>query len=68
MWSRLPGEPGADPAGKEAFLRSLPLARFPRIIEAAGPLSASEDTETFYDLVIELILAGIEVAAARRDN
>jgi AcrR family transcriptional regulator len=61
-----PGEPGADPGGKEAFLRSLPPARFPRVIEAAGPLSASDDPETFYDLVIELILAGIETAATRR--
>ena len=58
-----PGEPEAD---KEAFFRSLPPARFPRVIEAAGPLSASEDPESFYDLVIELILAGIEAAATRR--
>lgn len=58
-----PGKPAAD---TEAFLRSLPPARFPRVIEAAGPLSAYEDPESFYDLVIELILAGIESAAARR--
>jgi TetR/AcrR family transcriptional regulator, tetracycline repressor protein len=58
-----PGEPAAD---AEAFLRALPAERFPRVIEAAGPLSAPEDPETFYDLVIELILAGIESAAARR--
>ena len=61
-----PGEPGAEPDGKEAFLRSLPPTRFPRVIEAAGPLSARDDPETFYDLVVELVLAGIEVAAARR--
>ena len=61
-----PGEPGADADGKEAFLRSLPPTRFPRVIEAAGPLSARDDPETFYDLVIELVVAGIEVAAARR--
>jgi AcrR family transcriptional regulator len=57
------GEPAA---GKEAFLRALPPARFPRVIEAAGPLSADEEPESFYDLVIELILAGIESAAAKR--
>jgi hypothetical protein len=61
-----PGEPAAGPGGKEAFLRSLPPERFPRVIEAAGPLSAADDPETFYDLVIELILAGVEAAAARR--
>ena len=62
------GEPGADPRGKEAFLRSLPPTRFPRVIEAAGALSAPDDPETFYDLVIELILAGVEAAADRRSS
>ena len=57
------GEPAGD---KEAFLRALPPERFPRVIEAAGPLSAPEDPESFYELVIELVLAGIEAAAARR--
>jgi AcrR family transcriptional regulator len=52
--------------GTEAVLRSLAPERFPRVIEAAGALSAPEDPERFYDLVIELILAGIESAAARR--
>jgi len=61
-----PGEPGADPREKESFLRSLPPAQFPRVIEAAGALSAPDDPETFYDLVIELILAGVEAAADRR--
>lgn len=54
--------------GTEAALRSLPPERFPRVIEAAGPLSAPEDPASFYDLVIELIVAGIETAAARRRN
>ena len=60
--------PGDTAADKEAFLRSLPPARFPRVIEAAGPLSEREEPEGFYDLVIELILAGIESAAARRNH
>ena len=59
---------GADPRGKESFLRSLPPARFPRVIEAAGALSAPDDPETFYDLVIELVLAGVEAAAERRSS
>ena len=55
-----------EPACTEEFLRSLQPERFPRVIEAAGPLSAHEDPESFDDLVIELILAGVEAAAARR--
>jgi TetR/AcrR family transcriptional regulator, tetracycline repressor protein len=57
------GEPTPD---KEAFLRALPPDRFPRVIEAASALSTPEDPESFYDLVIELVLAGIEAAAERR--
>lgn len=60
-----PGEP-AGATDTEAFLRALPPARFPRVIEAAGPLSAREEPESFYELVTELIVAGIEAAAARR--
>jgi hypothetical protein len=60
--------PGDTAVDKEAFFRSLPPARFPRVIEAAGPLSEHEEPEGFYDLVIELILAGIEAASARRAN
>jgi TetR/AcrR family transcriptional regulator, tetracycline repressor protein len=58
-----PGVPGGT---TEAFLRSLPPERFPRVIEAAGPLSTPEDPESFYELVIDLVLAGIEAVAARR--
>jgi TetR/AcrR family transcriptional regulator, tetracycline repressor protein len=57
-----------EPACTEEFLRLLPPERFPRVIEAAGPLSTHEDPESFYDLVIELILAGIAAAAARRHD
>jgi hypothetical protein len=49
-----------------APVRALPAERFPRVIEAAGPLSAHEDPESFYSRVIEFILAGVEGAAARR--
>jgi AcrR family transcriptional regulator len=63
-----PGEPAVSTEA-EAYFRALPPERFPRVIEAAGPLSAPEEPETFYDLVIELVLAGIEaVAASRRDT
>ena len=58
-----PDKPETDTG---TVLRSLPPERFPRVIEAAGPLSAPEDPESFYNLVIELILAGIETAATTR--
>lgn len=62
-----PGEP-AGATDTEAFLRALPPAHFPRIIEAAGPLSAREEPESFYELATELIVAGIEAAAASRER
>ena len=58
--------PGNAAGTTEAFLRSLPPERFPRVIEAAAPLSAPQEPQEFYELVIELVLAGIEAAAARR--
>jgi AcrR family transcriptional regulator len=60
-----PGEP-SEATDTEGFLRALPPARFPRILEAAGPLSAREEPESYYELVIELVVSGIEASAARR--
>ena len=49
------------------FLESLPTDRFPRIIEAAVPLSnCDDDPETQYQLGLEMVLTGIEGMAARR--
>lgn len=55
-----------DADAKEELLRSLPPERFPRVIEAAGHLSAGEQPESFYDLGIELLVSGVEAAARRR--
>jgi AcrR family transcriptional regulator len=66
--AELDASAGETTADTEAVLRALPPERYPRVIEAAGPLSAGEDPESFYDLVIELVLAGIESAARRRDG
>jgi AcrR family transcriptional regulator len=60
-----PGEP-SEATDTEGFLRALPPARFPRILEAAGPLSAREEPESYYELVIELVVSGIEASAVRR--
>lgn len=68
-------EPGLTPtldvdpqvqAASQDFLSSLPTERFPRIIEAAGPLSVCDDPDAYYDLGLDVIIAGIETVAMRR--
>jgi AcrR family transcriptional regulator len=47
------------------FLEALPPERYPRLVEAAAPLSASEDPEAYYEFGLDLLLAGIGEMAAR---
>lgn len=46
------------------FLESLPPERYPRLVEAAGPLSECEDPDAYYTFGLDLLLAGIEAMAA----
>lgn len=61
-----PGRPRAgQPSDEEqrrlrAQLESLPPDRFPRTIEAAGPLSRCDDPEAYEDFGLSLLLAGVE--------
>ena len=48
------------------FLEALPPDRYPRLIEAAAPLSAREDPEAYYEFGLDLLLAGIGEMAARK--
>jgi AcrR family transcriptional regulator len=48
------------------FLEALPPERYPRIVEAAAPLSAREDPDAYYEFGLELLLAGIGEMAARK--
>ncbi len=48
------------------FLEALPPERFPRLVEAARPLSEGVDPETYFAFGLDLLLAGIEATAARR--
>lgn len=48
------------------FLESLPPDRYPRLVEAAGPLSECEDPDGSLAFGLELLLAGIEAMAARK--
>lgn len=47
------------------FLASLPPDRYPRLVEAAGPLSQCEDPDGSFAFGLDLLLAGIEAMAAR---
>lgn len=48
------------------LLESLPPERYPRLVEAAAPLSESVDPDTYFGFGLDLLLAGIEAIAARR--
>jgi TetR/AcrR family tetracycline transcriptional repressor len=48
------------------FLEALPPERYPRLVEAADPLSAREDPEAYYEFGLDLLLAGIGAVAARK--
>ena len=48
------------------FLESLPPDRYPRLVEAAGPLSECEDPEGYFAFGLDLLLAGIEAMAVRK--
>jgi TetR/AcrR family transcriptional regulator, tetracycline repressor protein len=71
------GEPGVvvrDESGElldtqrraRLFLESLPPERYPRLVEAAGPLSEGVDPDAYFAFGLDLLLAGIEVMAARK--
>jgi TetR/AcrR family tetracycline transcriptional repressor len=48
------------------YLEALPPDRYPRLVEAAVPLSAPEDPEAYYEFGMDLLLSGIEEMAARK--
>lgn len=69
------GEPGVVVQEKSAelidarrrarlFLESLPPEQYPRLIEAATPLSEGVDPDTYFAFGLDLLLAGIEAMAA----
>lgn len=71
------GEPGVvvrEESGKltdarqraRRFLESLPPERYPRLVEAAAPLSKGVDPDAYFAFGLDLLLAGIESMAARQ--
>src|SRR5918997_3724515 len=51
--------------GAPLLLGSLPPERYPRLVEAAVPLSEGVDPEAYFAFGLDLLLAGIEETAAR---
>lgn len=58
-------QPAPGGADTVAFLRRTTARGIPRVIEAADALSAREEPDSFYEIVIELVLSGIESVAAQ---
>lgn len=58
--------PEEDSRSARIVLESLPADRYPRLVEAAGPLSECEDPERSLAFGLDLLLAGVEAMAARR--
>jgi AcrR family transcriptional regulator len=48
---------------KQVRLAALPIATYPRLVECAIPLSASDDSEFHYQFGISLFIAGVEAIA-----
>jgi len=70
-------EPGYDPAltaeqradlqrRKLVELASLPPDRYPRLVEAAGPMTACDDPEFHYRFGVDLFIAGVETIARQQ--
>jgi TetR/AcrR family transcriptional regulator, tetracycline repressor protein len=48
------------------YLESLPPERYPRLVEAAGPLSEGVAPDTYFAFGLDLLFAGIEAMAVRK--
>jgi AcrR family transcriptional regulator len=48
------------------FLESLPPERYPRLVEAATPLSEGVNPDAYFDFGLDLLLGGIEAMAGRK--
>ena len=73
------GEPGSGRQGEAGnvtdarrrarlFLESLPPDLYPRLVEAAGPLTEGVDPDAYFAFGLDLLLAGIETMAAPVSN
>jgi AcrR family transcriptional regulator len=51
---------------KQVQLASQPLARYPRLVECAIPMTACDDPETHYQFGVDLFIGGLAAIAATR--
>jgi TetR/AcrR family transcriptional regulator, tetracycline repressor protein len=51
---------------KQVQLASQPLARYPRLVECAIPMTACDDPETHYRFGVDLFIGGLAAIAAAR--
>ena len=68
-------EPGIESLGaeeraelqrrKQVVFATLPVARYPRLVECAIPMTACDDPEFHYELGVSVFIAGIEAIAGR---
>lgn len=74
--SGIPGVVAEDESAAQAqarrtarvSLETLPPEQYPRLVEAAGPLSECEDPDAYFAFGLDLLLAGIDVMAARKQS
>ena len=50
---------------KQVVLATLPLARYPRLVECAVPMTACDDPEEHYKFGVDMFMAGVTTMAAR---
>jgi len=50
---------------KQVTLATLPPARYPRLVECAGPMTACDDPEEHFRFGVEMFIAGVTGMAAR---
>lgn len=63
-------EPGMAEADRAEMMRQsrvrlalLPPGRYPRVVEAAGPLTACDDPDQHYQFGVDLFIAGVQAVA-----
>ncbi len=50
---------------KQVVLASLPITRYPRLVECAIPMTACDDLEFHYELGVRVFIAGVQAIAAQ---
>ena len=51
---------------KQVRMATLPLGKFPRLVECALPMTACDDPDLHYAFGVELFMAGVTALAATR--